>query len=129
MEGTYQSVPVDQARQIGESFNKDCVVILTYDADHERTHVTTWGRSPEDKAAAARVGELCAQQIGCEMETQTVHQDYRREGEAAQAVDRLVQAGRSAVHLIDSLLAVRNGPTDDLLIEIRRALVHAMATA
>jgi hypothetical protein len=123
----YLAIPVEEARAIGQHFEKDRVVILAYDAESQRTAIVTWGRQPSDKEAAAHVGDRCAELLGCRRDTVEVHQDFRREGEAAAAVDAMVMACRAADHALGSLLACRNGISDDLIRGIRGALQRAIA--
>jgi len=98
----YAAIPVSVARGIGEDYRKDCVVILAYDHASQKTHATTWGREPSDKEGAVRVRDKCVAAIGAGMSDGTVYQDYRREGEAAQTVDRLSAACRAVVDTWDA---------------------------
>lgn len=60
----YTPVNVDAARTIGQQFEKDIVVIVSYDDKHETVHTTTWGSTPELKTAAGRLGEQCCTAFG-----------------------------------------------------------------
>lgn len=64
MTDEYKPVNVDAARQIGHAFEKDIVVILSYDDKHEMVHTTTWGATPQLKIAAGRLGEQCCETFG-----------------------------------------------------------------
>lgn len=93
----YAAIPVSVARSIGQDYRKDCVVILAYDHATSRTHATTWGREPSDKAGAVHVRDKCLEAIGGVMTPGTVYQDYRREGERAKVVDALARSCRELV--------------------------------
>ena len=126
---SYTPIPVAVARDIGLNHRKDMVVILAYDHDSERTNTVTWGHSPEDKAAAATVADVCAKAAGADISTRESHQDYRyiSEGERAQLVDELVKACRAADHAIASVMAVRDGASDELLQSVRDAIQTAIS--
>lgn len=117
-------IPVSVARDVGDDHAKDLVVIVAWDRASGRTNVVTWGREPLDKAAAATAGERVAEVLGLVAGEAT--EDYRREGEAAQRVDRLARACRAADHVLGSLLAVRTGASDELLQQVRADLQAAM---
>jgi hypothetical protein len=115
-------VPVEVAAQIAERFQKDIVIILCWDALNEQTHTTTWGHSANDKLVAAEAGETVTAAFGADVDKKRVYEDFRLDAARwKEENDRLRTANRAAEHLINSLLAFRGGPRDDLLIEIRDA--------
>jgi hypothetical protein len=125
-------LPVDVARQIGESHAKDIVLVVTWDAATEKTSIVTWGREPGHKAAAAQGGDAIAQHLGLDLAQAEVHQDYRREGEAAREVDRLLRACRTIRQLHEQMLqmlAIRGCVSDVLLRNIRVELHDALRSA
>lgn len=127
----YANIPVSVARGIGEKYRKDCVVVLAYDHASQKTHATTWGREATDKAGAVTVRDKCLEAIGVETSGGTTFQDYRfvSEGERAKIVDDLVRACRAADHAIASVMAVRDGITDDALQNVRDAIKAATKAA
>jgi hypothetical protein len=72
----YKDVPVAIAKQVGEMFGKDMVVILCYDKKTCYTHTTTWGREAEDKEIAAKAGEITAKALGTDLTAKTTYQDF-----------------------------------------------------
>jgi len=86
---TYIPIPVAVAQQIGDGHKKDIVLIVGWDENSNKTNLVTWGREPAQKEAAAEAGERIAKQLGLADELADVHEDFRREGEAALEVDRL----------------------------------------
>ena len=122
----YAAIPVSVARVIGEDYRKDCVVILAYDHESQKTHATTWGREPADKAGAVAVRDKCLEAICVDMTGGTTYQDYRflPEGERAKIVDGLIKSCRE-------LLAATNpltGPPDDM-DKIRKRAYAAIEAA
>ena len=101
----YAAIPVDVARGIGEEYRKDCVVILAYDHESNKTHATTWGREPADKEGAVNVRDKCLAAIGVTGEG-TTYQDYRfvSEGERAKIVDALVKSCRELIEATNPLM-------------------------
>lgn len=119
-------LPVDVARNIGETHDKDIVLIVGWDMKSGVTNIVTWGREPVQKEAAARAGDRIQELLGLAESVGTMHQDFRREGEAARAVDTLVLACRAADYAIGSVMAMRDGITDELLQHVRDSLQAAM---
>lgn len=127
----YAAISVHEARQIGEGYQKDMVLILAYDHKSGRTHATTWGRGAADKAGAVNVRNLCLEAIGVCMAKGNTYQDFRyiTEAERAKVVDALVRACRAADHAIASVMAQRDGITDQLLGDVRENLKAAIEAA
>jgi hypothetical protein len=73
----YCEVPVAAAADIANRCLKDIVIIVSWDAWHDRLHTTTWGRSSYDKLLAADAGETAAKAIGCDLKDQRVYEDFR----------------------------------------------------
>ncbi len=109
----YLQVPVSVARDIAERFSKSQVVILCYDADHEMTHTTTFGRSAFDKENAAAVGEKLAQAVGGDLGRKQVFEDFHTDCSAAQF--------KEAVDLLQTI-ARRNGTTPQMIQQVERFL-------
>jgi hypothetical protein len=72
----YKPVPVEAAKQIAEHYDKDMVVILSYDSVHEMTHTTTYGKTAFDKENAAAAGEICAKAIGSDLSRKQIFEDF-----------------------------------------------------
>lgn len=72
----YQPVPVTVAQKISEEFEKDQVVILSYDRKHNLTHTTTYGVTAFDKENAAASGEIVAKAIGCDLSRKQPFEDF-----------------------------------------------------
>lgn len=85
----YKPIPVAVARHIGDAHGKDIVLIVGWDQDSAKTSIVTWGREPGQKGAAAAAGEKIEHALGLTGAPVDVHEDFRREGEAAKRVDDL----------------------------------------
>lgn len=86
---TYIPIHVSVAQHMADGHGKDIVLIVGWDLASNRTNIVTWGREPAQKVAAAKAGETIAKQLGLADELADVHEDFRREGEAAKVVDEL----------------------------------------
>jgi hypothetical protein len=60
----YKPIPIAAAREIADRFEKDQVVIVTWDWKHGRTHVTTYGRTLADCEQAAVGGNAVKRALG-----------------------------------------------------------------
>lgn len=126
----YKPVPVDVARQIAEQCSKSMVVILSYDPAHELTHTTTYGVEPAEKEMAADVGDRCSKLIcGDGFDKKRRYDDFRFADQAVRtkAIEQLIKAATAADHALGSILAVREGMTDEALESVRNALGEAIA--
>lgn len=86
---TYIPIHVSVAQYLADGHGKDIVLIVGWDHASNKTNIVTWGREPKQKEAAAKAGETIAKQLGLAGELADVHEDFRREGEAAKVVDDL----------------------------------------
>lgn len=86
---TYIPIHVSVAQHMADGHGKDIVLIVGWDLASNRTNIVTWGREPAQKVAAAKAGETIAKQLGLADGLADVHEDFRREGEAAKVVDEL----------------------------------------
>lgn len=59
-----QEVPISTARRIAEEFEKEQVIIVTYDGAHGMVHVTTYGTTPGASASAAEGGNFVKAALG-----------------------------------------------------------------
>lgn len=91
--------------------------------------------APSDNiACAARDGRLAVADdglcIGCERQVAELFKTLvSRHVNLRDRLDRLERAAGGAKHLCLSLLAMREGATDDLIEEVREALDHALAAS
>lgn len=53
----YKSIPVAAAKAIAETYGKQQVIVVTWDAAHGKTHVTTYGDTAESCRQAALGGD------------------------------------------------------------------------
>ena len=83
----YKPIPVDAARQIADDYGKDIMLFVGWDSVTNTTNIVTWGREPGHKTAAAAGGDTIRKAL--KLEDAQAHEDFRREGEAAQVVDEL----------------------------------------
>lgn len=61
---TYKEIPLAAARAFMKAWNKDQVIILTWDKAHGRTSVTTYGRTVDDCVQAADGGNKMKKVMG-----------------------------------------------------------------
>lgn len=122
-----KQVPVEVARDVARRCDKAMVVIVAYDEVHNRRTVTTYGRSPEQKVAAAEFGDLLMTLDGADPSA-TRHEDFRTLDAARNAanVEVLSTACRSALHAMLSLRAVREGMSDDAIDGVVVAMNDAL---
>ena len=64
MVSKYKSVPISAAKQIAKDFEKDQVIIVCWDKEHGKTHVTTYGKTIDDCSQAAKGGNLVKKALG-----------------------------------------------------------------
>lgn len=84
----YKPVPVTVAVAIAENFDKDVVVVMCIDRTCNKTHFTTYGKSPADKIDAAKFGELISQGLGCRGPLEQF-EDFRNVPAAERAAENL----------------------------------------
>lgn len=89
--GEYIPIPVDVARKIADVFDKDMVIIVSWDSAFRVTHCTTYGRSARCKAAAAAAGEEFMKHLGCDLARSEYFEDFRNlaQAEATEMIERL----------------------------------------
>lgn len=60
----YKRIPISAAKLISEKYDKDQVIIVTWDSVHGKTHITTYGKNKEQGKQAADGGQTIAKAIG-----------------------------------------------------------------
>lgn len=60
----YVDVPIKAAKRIAKEFDKDQVIIVCWDRKHNRTHVTTYGKTKIDCIQAVVGGNKVKKAIG-----------------------------------------------------------------
>lgn len=122
----YKPIEVRVARGLADTFKKDLIVIASYDREHERTNITTYGRTAADKALAAEVGDVLAADL--QLAQTRTYEDFRRNdpAKAAELIENLEIHCRSAAFAFQSLQAVRDGIPDDRLAELAEKLWQAV---
>lgn len=60
----YRPIPISAARDIAEEYGKQQVIIVTWDAVHGLTHVTTYGDTVEACVQAAEGGNRVKAALG-----------------------------------------------------------------
>lgn len=54
----YKAIPISAAKEIAEKYEKNQVIIVTWDAVHGKEHVTTYGATKHECQQAARGAQL-----------------------------------------------------------------------
>lgn len=60
----YKNIPIVAAQRIAEQYDKDQVIIATWDKKHGRTHITTYGKTLKDCDEAAQGGNFIKKALG-----------------------------------------------------------------
>jgi len=60
----YKKIPIVTARRIAKQYNKNQVIIVTWDSLHSKTHVTTYGKTLKECEEAAKSGNLIKKALG-----------------------------------------------------------------
>lgn len=60
----YKPIPISVAKEIAKKYDKDQVIVLTWDKTFGMSHVTTFGKSIEDCAQAAEGGNKLKRVLG-----------------------------------------------------------------
>ena len=79
----YKAIPVEAAKQIALTFDKQQVVIIAVDHPHDQVHTVTYGVGAVDKVEAAKMGEFLTKQLGCDTSKAEFSEDFRRDYDAA----------------------------------------------
>jgi len=75
-----KKIPISAAKGIGDLYNQDQVIIISYCSSTESTNVTTWGKHASDKTLAASAGNYYKKQLGFPDEMcNDKPQDYKEE--------------------------------------------------
>ena len=78
----YKQVPVEAAKQIATSYDRDIVIICCWSHEHKLLHTTTYGVAPADKVSAANGGEICAKALASDLTRKTDYEDFRKDSDA-----------------------------------------------
>lgn len=97
MNTTYKKIPVETAKQIAEEFDKDQVIIVTWDAAYRMQHITTYGQSRESSAQAAQGGNFIKEALGwpdelCHDTPAWWRENITEIGKVADTIDNLLAA-------------------------------------
>lgn len=84
----YVPVPVEAARDVAHGFEKNIVVIVSWDREHNRLHTTTYGVGAGDKVGAAKLGEILTKAAGIDLTQKVNFEDFRERTQADWAVER-----------------------------------------
>lgn len=60
----YKNVPITAAKAIAKAYDKDQVIVITWDKKHGKTHVTTFGKTLDDCEQAAKGGNAFKKAMG-----------------------------------------------------------------
>lgn len=70
-------ISVDHARRTAELHEKAMLIVIAYDDQTGKTDITTWGRLPQQKQAAAATGEKLEEFLGLDLAACVTHEDFR----------------------------------------------------
>lgn len=60
----YVNVPISAAREIAKKYKKNQVIVVCWDQEHGKTHVTTYGTSSLECEQAAKGGDFVKRALG-----------------------------------------------------------------
>ena len=60
----YIDVPIGAAKEIAKKFDKDQVIVVCWNQEHGKTHVTTYGKTQSDCEQAAKGGNFVKKALG-----------------------------------------------------------------
>lgn len=92
----YKSIPVSAAKAIAETYAKQQVIVVAWDAEHGKTHVTTYGDTAETCRQAALGGDKVKEALGWPPDQRSVPTMARlvaMERRLREAIDDSVAAG------------------------------------
>lgn len=120
-------IPVEEARRIAGEFRKSLVIIFACDPVSELAHMTTYGTTVPEKELAADLGIKFMAAAGSELIEKRTYEDYRHvdAGKRALKIEKLNTACTAAAHALRSLMAVREGMTDDAINDVLTAIDEA----
>jgi hypothetical protein len=120
-------IPVEEARRIAAKFHKSLVIIFACDPVSDLAHVTTYGTTVPEKELAAHLGNTFMAAAGGDLSQSRTYEDYRfaDAGQRALKIEKLNTACTAAAHTLRSLLAVRDGMTDDAINNVLAAIDEA----
>lgn len=75
MSPEYIPVPAIKAHQISEKYDKQMVIIISFDHVHQMIHATTSGWSTNDKFIADFLRKFCVQQLGGDLSKRIQFED------------------------------------------------------
>lgn len=117
----YKPVPVEAASYVSHHCGKDVVVIGSIDHEHNKLHVTTFGRTAHDKILAAEAGEVVGKALG-DMSRVERFEDFRLEpAKVKEQRDDLLAACRAVLSSPTS----GNTPSDEAIDLVRAAIAKA----
>lgn len=85
----YKNISVEVAKEIATTHNKDCIVIVGWDEKSNQTHMTTFGKTPEQKEKCAQLGDWLGEQMGLVCNKKDFDFRYQTQGQLQEQIDRL----------------------------------------
>ncbi len=108
----YKSIPISAAKEIAKKYDKQQVIIVTWDAVHGKEHVTTYGDSKETCRQAALGGTKIKSALGWP--------DYRSISERVEEVLRVEPMVMSNIHKflgVENTAIIRH-QVDDIVYDL-----------
>lgn len=75
MDSNYKAVGIDIAAAIGSKFDKDRVLIFTFDNVNNKIHSTAWGRTKEESELACLESIMITEMLGGDLAKKKVYED------------------------------------------------------
>lgn len=75
MDANYKAVGIDIAAAIGSKFDKDRVLIFSFDSRTNTIHSTAWGKTKEDAIHANAESIMITKMLGGDLEKREIYED------------------------------------------------------
>jgi hypothetical protein len=114
MTSEYLPVPVAEAKRVAELYQKQTVVVLAINLEHDKIHSTSYGTSAVMKDIAACVAEQCVRACGANQTAGVCFEDFREPTRAAENAEWAIATGRelkAARALIGEMVIALEGAT------------------
>lgn len=104
MENQYKEIPFEAAAEFAKKFNKDVIIILSFDKVNETESVTTWGKSIHQADHAADCGNRIKRVIGWpEQHTKAVSEKVQKLIDLNQSMISALEESMRIIDIFESL--------------------------
>jgi hypothetical protein len=109
------------AERVATECDKDVCVIVCYDRQHQKTHTTCFGKTPNDKAAGAALGKILSAAAGANVERTSMARGFEDVDKREYAL-RVQFLQSAAAKALAQLTGVQTFPPGEVARELHAAL-------